>query len=277
MTAYLLRRLMQTAVLVAVMSVIVFFGVHVIGDPVWLLVNPQMDQRDIEAAVRALGLDRPIWEQYLHFVSGALRGDLGRSFIFGEPALTVILQRMPATLELAFAALVMAIVVGIPLGLYAGLKPDSSVSKTIMAGSIVGFSLPTFWVGLMLIMVFAVMLGWLPSTGRGADRHLSRHHVQPLHARRPAPPPAAGAQSGAAQDLAGDPPDAGRRTRGPAAGLHQVRPRQGPHAPPHRRRASAEEHPDPGRDGARARVRQPRSPSRSSPRPSSPGPAWASC
>jgi peptide/nickel transport system permease protein len=168
MTAYILRRLMQTAVLVAVMSLIVFFGIHVVGDPIWLLVNPQMDQKDIEAAVRALGLDRPIWEQYFHFVSGALRGDLGRSFIFGEPALTVILQRMPATLELAFTALVMAIAAGIPLGLYAGLRPDSWVSKTIMAGSIVGFSLPTFWVGLMLIMVFAVMLGWLPSTGRGA-------------------------------------------------------------------------------------------------------------
>jgi peptide/nickel transport system permease protein len=168
MTAYILRRLMQTAVLVAVMSLIVFFGIHIVGDPIWLLVNPQMDQKDIEAAVRALGLDRPIWEQYFHFVSGALRGDLGRSFIFGEPALTVILQRMPATLELAFTALVMAIAAGIPLGLYAGLKPDSWVSKTIMAGSIVGFSLPTFWVGLMLIMVFAVMLGWLPSTGRGA-------------------------------------------------------------------------------------------------------------
>jgi peptide/nickel transport system permease protein len=97
MTAYLLRRLMQTILVIVLMSVIVFFGVHVIGDPVWLLVNPQMDQRDIDAAVRALGLDRPIWEQYLHFVSGALRGDLGRSFIFGEPALRVIVQRMPAT------------------------------------------------------------------------------------------------------------------------------------------------------------------------------------
>lgn len=167
MTAYLLRRLMQSVMLVAVMSVIVFFGIHVVGDPIWLLVNPQMDQKDIEAAVRALGLDRPIWEQYWYFVTGALRGDLGRSFIFGEPALRVILERMPATLELALTALALAIVIGIPLGLYAGLKPESWISKTIMAGSILGFSLPTFWVGLMLIMVFAVMLGWLPSTGRG--------------------------------------------------------------------------------------------------------------
>jgi peptide/nickel transport system permease protein len=167
MTAFILRRMMQSAGVVAVMSLIVFFGVHVVGDPVYLLINPQADQKDIEAAIRALGLDKPIWEQYWHFLVGALHGDLGRSFIFGEPALKVILQRMPATLELAIAALLMAIVAGIPLGLYAGLKPKSWVSKTIMAGSIVGFSLPTFWVGIMLIMVFAVMLGWLPSTGRG--------------------------------------------------------------------------------------------------------------
>lgn len=167
MTAFILRRLMQSVGVVAVMSLIVFFGVHIVGDPVYLLINPQADQADIEAAIRALGLDRPIWQQYWHFVTGALQGDLGRSFVFGEPALGLILQRMPATLELAVAALVMAIVIGIPLGLYAGLKPQSSASRTIMAGSILGFSLPTFWVGIMLIMVFAVMLGWLPSTGRG--------------------------------------------------------------------------------------------------------------
>jgi peptide/nickel transport system permease protein len=168
MAAYILRRLVQTVMLVALMSVIVFFGIHVVGDPVWLLVNPQMDQKDIEEAVRALGLDRPVWQQYWYFLTGALSGDLGRSFVFGEPALRVILERVPATLELALTALVLAIVIGIPLGLYAGLKPDSWASKTIMAGSILGFSLPTFWVGLMLIMVFAVMLGWLPSTGRGS-------------------------------------------------------------------------------------------------------------
>lgn len=167
MTAFILRRLMQSVGVVAVMSLIVFFGVHIVGDPVYLLINPQADQEDIEAAIRALGLDRPIWEQYWHFITGALQGDLGRSFVFGEPALGLILQRMPATLELAIAALVMAVLIGIPLGLYAGLKPQSWVSKSIMAGSILGFSLPTFWVGIMLIMVFAVMLGWLPSTGRG--------------------------------------------------------------------------------------------------------------
>ncbi len=167
MTAFILRRLMQSAFVVVVMSMIVFFGVHVVGDPVYMLINPQADQKDIEAAIRALGLDRPIWEQYAHFVMGALKGDLGKSFIFGESALKVIVQRMPATMELALAAVVMAILLGIPLGLYAGLYPDRFGSKAIMATSILGFSLPTFWVGLMLILLFAVVLGWLPSTGRG--------------------------------------------------------------------------------------------------------------
>ncbi len=167
MLAFILRRLMQSALVIALMSVIVFAGVHVIGNPVYLLIDPQADQAEIDRAIQALGLDRPLWEQYLHFVGGVSEGDLGKSFVFGEPAMRVILQRMPATFELAFAALLFAVVLGIPLGLYAGLKPDSVGGKSIMAGSIVGFSLPTFWVGLMLIMVFAVMLGWLPSSGRG--------------------------------------------------------------------------------------------------------------
>jgi peptide/nickel transport system permease protein len=145
----------------------VFFGVNVIGNPVDILINPEFDQEEMERAIKALGLDRPVWEQYLVFVGNAFKGDLGKSFVFGTPALKLIIQRMPATLELAFAALLMAIVLGIPLGMWAGLKPDSYVGKTIMTGSILGFSLPTFWVGIMMIMVFAVMLGWLPSTGRG--------------------------------------------------------------------------------------------------------------
>ncbi|MDA0662072.1 MAG: ABC transporter permease [Proteobacteria bacterium] len=149
------------------MSVIIFFGVNVIGDPVHMLVSPDADQADIQATIERLGLDRPIYEQYFRFLDGARSGDLGKSFIFGEPALKLILHHMPATLELAFTALFMAIVLGIPLGLYAGLYPDRTGSQAIMAGSILGFSLPTFWVGLMLIMLFAVMLGWLPSTGRG--------------------------------------------------------------------------------------------------------------
>ncbi len=167
MSVFIVRRLMQSGLVVVAMSLIVFVGVNIIGDPVHMFVSPDADQAEIERVIRDLGLDRPVHEQYGFFVLGALKGDLGRSFVFGEPALKLIVQRMPATLELAFMALLMAVVIGIPLGLYAGLKPDAWTSKTIMAGSILGFSLPTFWVGIMLIMLFAVVLGWLPSTGRG--------------------------------------------------------------------------------------------------------------
>jgi peptide/nickel transport system permease protein len=167
MSAFIIRRLLQAVIVVVGMSVIVFFGVNVIGNPVDILINPEFDQEEMERAIRALGLDRPVWEQYLVFVENAFKGDLGKSFVFGTPALQLIVQRMPATLELAFVARLMAIVLGVPLGMWAGLKPDSYVGKTIMTGSILGFSLPTFWVGIMMIMVFAVMLGWLPSTGRG--------------------------------------------------------------------------------------------------------------
>jgi peptide/nickel transport system permease protein len=167
MSVYLLRRLIQAVGVVFAMSLIVFIGVYAIGDPVEILISPDADQIERERAIRALGLDLPLWEQYLTFLGNALRGDLGRSFVFNEPALQLILQRMPATLELAIAATVGAVLIGLPLGLYAGLKPNSLGARTIMAGSILGFSLPSFWVGLMLIMVFAVQLGWLPSTGRG--------------------------------------------------------------------------------------------------------------
>ncbi len=150
-----------------VMSVLVFVGVYAIGDPVEILISPEADQIERERAIRALGLDLPLWQQYLVFLKNALHGDLGRSFVFNEPALKLILDRMPATLELAFGATFVALLVGLPLGLYAGLRPNGALARGIMAGSILGFSLPTFWVGLMLIMVFAVQLGWLPSTGRG--------------------------------------------------------------------------------------------------------------
>lgn len=167
MTVFIIRRLLQALLVVFLMSVIVFFGVNIVGDPIYMLVSPDADQADIEAAIARLGLDRPIWEQYWLFLKGAAQGDLGDSFIFGEPALKLILHHMPATMELAFFALFLAIVIGIPLGLYAGLYPDSRISKGIMAASIFGFSLPTFWVGLMLIMLFAVELRWVPATGRG--------------------------------------------------------------------------------------------------------------
>jgi peptide/nickel transport system permease protein len=149
------------------MSLLVFVGVFAIGNPVDILINPQAEQLERERAIAELGLDRPLHEQYATFIRGALAGDLGRSFVHASPALSLILERMPATLELASVAMLFAVLLGIPLGLWAGLKPDSTGGRAIMAGSILGFSLPTFWVGLMLIMVFSVILGWLPSNGRG--------------------------------------------------------------------------------------------------------------
>jgi peptide/nickel transport system permease protein len=167
MLAFILRRLAQSALVLFVMSALVFAGVYAIGNPVDILINPQADQAEIARTTAALGLDKPLPLQYWTFLSNAVSGELGRSFASNVPAVDLILQRMPATVELAFAAMVIAIVLGLPLGLWAGLKPDAVSSKAIMAGSILGFSLPTFWVGLMLIMVFSVWLGWLPPTGRG--------------------------------------------------------------------------------------------------------------
>src|SRR5688572_26164700 len=167
MLTYILRRLAQSALVLLAMSALVFVGVYAIGNPVDILINPQADQAEMARATAALGLDKPLPVQYWHFLQSAFGGELGRSFSSNVPAMDLILQRMPATVELALAAMVIALVLGFPLGLWAGLHPDAVSSKAIMAGSIVGFSLPTFWVGLMLIMIFSVWLGWLPPTGRG--------------------------------------------------------------------------------------------------------------
>ena len=167
MLAFTIRRLGQSVFVLAVMSLLVFAGVYAIGNPLELLVNPQADEIERVRASAALGLDKPIVEQYTTFLAHAFSGDLGRSFVYNIPAIQLILDKLPATLELAAAAMVLAITLGIPLGLLAGLKPHSWLGRSIMAGSIVGFSLPTFWVGLVLIMVFSVQLGWLPPNGRG--------------------------------------------------------------------------------------------------------------
>ena len=167
MLIFVIRRSLQSVIVLFVMSLLVFVGVYAVGNPIDILISPQADQIDRERAIAALGLDQPLWAQYLSFLHGALGGDLGRSFVHSTSALKLIVERMPATMELALAAMVIAIILGIPLGLWAGLRPQSVAGRSIMAGSILGFSLPTFWVGLMLIMVFSVMLGWLPSNGRG--------------------------------------------------------------------------------------------------------------
>jgi peptide/nickel transport system permease protein len=166
-TAFILRRLAQSLLVLFVTSMLVFGGLYVVGDPVEILVHPEADQIEKERARVALGLDKPLVEQYFIFLKGALTGNLGNSFVYARPALEIIFERMPATMELAVLAMLISVLLGIPLGLYAGLRPNSPFSRLIMTSSIVGFSLPTFWVGLLLILFFAVTLGWLPSTGRG--------------------------------------------------------------------------------------------------------------
>ena len=167
MLAFIIRRAAQALFVVLAMVVIVFFGTYVVGDPVWMMVPGDATQEQIEQVRREFGFDKPVYLQFLLFVGDVLQGEFGRSYVHGGSAIGLILDRMPATLELALVALVLAIVIGLPLGIFAGLKPDHPAARGIMAGSILGFSLPTFWVGLMLIMFFSVMLGWLPATGRG--------------------------------------------------------------------------------------------------------------
>jgi peptide/nickel transport system permease protein len=172
MLSQIATRMVQSLLVLALMSVLVFAGVYAIGNPVDILVNPQADQNEIARATAALGLDRPLAEQYWFFVRDAASGDLGRSFVYNAPAIGLILERMPATVELATAAMLIALALGIPLGLWAGVAPRSGLARTITAGSVLGFSLPTFWVGLLLILVFSVWLGWLPSSGRGPTSEL---------------------------------------------------------------------------------------------------------
>lgn len=176
MVTSLIRRMIQATFVIFAMTLIVFIGVNVIGNPVDILINPDLNQAERALVIQHLGLDQPLWSQYLSFLKGLMQGDFGDSFVYKRPALGVILERLPATLELALCAMVIAIVVGLPLGLYAGLYPERISSRLIMTGSILGFSLPTFWVGLMFILLFAVQLGWLPSNGRGETAMLFGTH-----------------------------------------------------------------------------------------------------
>lgn len=149
------------------MTVVVFLGVYAIGNPVDILLPDDATAAERDLAIKSLGLDKPLFVQYITFLTNLLRGDLGTSFVYNISSIDLILLRLPATLELALCALFIAIVIGLPLGLLCGLRPESHLDRAVMGASIVGFSIPNFWQGLMLIMLFAVVLGWLPSTGRG--------------------------------------------------------------------------------------------------------------
>ncbi|RVU38631.1 ABC transporter permease [Hwanghaeella grinnelliae] len=167
MLGFVIQRLIQASLVMAAMSVIVFVGVYAIGNPIEIIIPPEATQEIREATIRSLGLDLPLWKQYFIFVGNLTEGDFGRSFIYNLPVLELILGRLPATLELVLISVISATVGGVVLGIYAGYRPDSIIAKTIMAVSVLGFSVPSFWVGLILILTFAVNLGWLPAGGRG--------------------------------------------------------------------------------------------------------------
>ncbi|MCK8779631.1 ABC transporter permease [Rhizobium sp. NTR19] len=172
MASFILRRFIQALFVLLIMSMLVFMGVYVIGNPVDVLISPDVTQEMRQLVIEQYGFDLPLWQQYLQFLQRLLTGDFGRSFVFNMPVETLIAQRLPATLELTLIAVLFASVVGIPLGVYAGYRPDGLLAKIIMAVSILGFSVPTFWIGLMLIMVFAVQFGVLPAGGRGETAEL---------------------------------------------------------------------------------------------------------
>jgi len=167
MLGFVIQRLMQAALVMLAMSALVFVGVYAIGNPIDVLIAPDATQDIREATIRHYGLDQPLWRQYLAFLGRLVQGDLGRSFVLNIPVLDLVLSRLPATLELALAAVLAGAFIGVPLGIYAGYRPESPASKAIMAASVLGFSVPTFWIGLILILTFAVKLDWLPAGNRG--------------------------------------------------------------------------------------------------------------
>lgn len=148
-------------------SLVVFLAVYAVGDPVELLINPEATDTERLELIRRLGLHEPLWRQYGVFLWNALHGDLGDSFVFGIPAIELILQRLPATFELVVVAVGLTCLFGIPLGLLAGQHHDKPLGQAVLGTSVLGFSVPNFWLGMVLILFFSVWLGWLPASGRG--------------------------------------------------------------------------------------------------------------
>ena len=167
MIKYVVKRFAQMIVVLFIVSLLVFLLTNFIGDPVDMLVPENATLEQIESARARLGLDKPLPVQYGIFIRDVLHGNFGKSYIYGKPAMDLIFERMPATLELVAVAACLVLCIAIPLGVYAGAYPKRASSKLIMSGSILGISLPSFWVGMMMIYIFAVVLRLLPASGRG--------------------------------------------------------------------------------------------------------------
>lgn len=167
MTKYILNRLFHSVLVMFTISFIVFFIMFKAGDPVELMLPPDATQQDVVEMRAALGLDKSFIVQYQKFLINVSKGNLGNSFIYGQPALDIVFERMPATMELAVIAMILSILIGIPLGIVSSIKPNSVLSRVIMFFSLAGISVPVFWTGMILVLIFSVILGVLPSSGRG--------------------------------------------------------------------------------------------------------------
>jgi peptide/nickel transport system permease protein len=167
MIAFVIRRLLQGIAVMLVVGFIAFSLFNFVGDPVSLMLPPEATQADRKAMRESLGLDRPFYVQFATFIGNALQGNFGISLRLGRPVSALLAERLPATLELAFVAASLALLVGVPLGVYTGLNRTAWLSRVFLTVSLIGVSLPTFLIGIFLILIFAVWLGWLPSFGRG--------------------------------------------------------------------------------------------------------------
>ena len=167
MLAFFIQRLLQAVVVMIAVGFIAFSLFNFVGDPVSLMLPPEATSADRDEVRKSLGLDQPFYLQFVKFVGNALQGNFGISLRLGRPVSQLLIERLPATLELSVIAASLALLVGIPMGVYTALKRDSWISKFILTISLVGVSLPSFLIGIFLILIFAVWLGWLPSFGRG--------------------------------------------------------------------------------------------------------------
>ncbi len=172
MQRYIVGRALQSIVSLVVVSMVVFSLVRLSGDPIQIMAPAEASQADIAAMRAYLGLDRPWPVQYARFVTRALQGDFGQSVRFRRPALDLVLERYGATLELGGLAVVIVIVVALPVGVYAAVRRGRKLDYAARAFAALGQAVPPFWLGLLLVLVFGVMLRWLPTSGRGTPLHI---------------------------------------------------------------------------------------------------------
>lgn len=172
MLHYIGKRLLQSIIVLLGVTSVVFIVMNLTGDPLDYILPPGTSQEFYEQARIQYGYDQPILAQYVRFLGNALRGDFGMSHFYNEPAMQVVLQRLPATLQLAFAALTLAIIFGIPAGIISAARPNSWIDAVVRSLSILGQCIPVFWLGLMLILLFGATLQWLPTFGNETPLHL---------------------------------------------------------------------------------------------------------